>query len=127
MVDVLLAAGADVSYHPPLGGLPLLAAVENQHRHMFEHLVDAAADSNCRTVTCWTPLHITVDATLHDPVAPEYGWPPTTALTRLLLARGADPVARDERGQTPLDVARHWPYPAAEALLREQIAAHQNP
>ena len=81
---------------------PLHSAVAGRgHAAIARRLVEVGADVNVRQRHGWTPLHGAVHMGDAD-------------LVRLLLARGGDPRAATDDGQTALDMAK--------ALGRHQIA-----
>lgn len=90
LVDLLLAAGADVSAANRYGVRPIALAAENGDAAILEALLAAGADANAALPGGETALMTAVRT--GDPTA-----------VRVLLARGADVAARDAtHGQTPL-------------------------
>ncbi|MBR0804344.1 ankyrin repeat domain-containing protein [Bradyrhizobium japonicum] len=99
VVDELIAAGSDVNASSQTGFTALMSAAASEHvgylppskrTEIIKVLLDAGANPSVRGGR-WhrTPLLMAV----------ENGYPETL---ELLLARGADPNARDELGNTPL-------------------------
>lgn len=100
----LLRAGA-----PPKARYVLDEAVVHNVQ-VLPVLLEAGADPNA--VHGWrTPLHYAVDADRDGAV-------------RLLLAAGADPRARDSRGETPLDLAKRLD--RRKKMLGEMLAHLRN-
>jgi uncharacterized protein len=88
---------------------PAHIAVENEDLPELRRLLDAGADVQDPDEFGTTLLHRAVDAE-SDRTA-QTGGPLHVDMTALLLAHGADPSARDGKGQTPRDWAvsqRHW-------------------
>ncbi len=95
-VTVCLAAGADVNAHKSgyLAGTPLHHAVRQHAVSMIKLLLDAGADVDARNHDGETPLHKALSG---DSVYTE------TDVIKVLLAAGANPMARDGCwGRTPL-------------------------
>ena len=90
LVDLLIAAGADVAAANRYGVQPISLAAENGNAAILEALLDAGADPNATLPEGETVLM----------TAARTG---DAASVRALLVRGADPNARDRfRGQTAL-------------------------
>ena len=116
VITALLAAGADVNARDLRGTTPLHEAVRfNLERRTTPHpnpevltaLLDGGADVNARDDRRNTPLH---GAWINPPT--EYAWrdPWVDAeAVSLLLAAGADPLARNQRGEAAdPGVCRNW-------------------
>ena len=107
LVDLLIAAGADVNGRRAEGvaTLPLMTAATIRRPDLVKRLLRAGADVGAARANGWTALHF---AAIYDD-------PETIAV---LLAAGADPDAVDDEGDTPLAVALANGYsPAAAAAL----------
>jgi ankyrin repeat protein len=61
LVQVLLAAGADVNQVTEYGWTPLLVATQNRYYQLGSFLLDKGADPNIANKGGWTPLYLTVD------------------------------------------------------------------
>ena len=117
VVDLLLAAGADVNARDADDATPLHVAARYSGwmpwptRPMGTAVVDAllaaGARVNARDANGRTPLHFAVEFS-HNP-----------AIIEVLLAAGADADAQDERGETPADVCCRSP--ALENVLRDLL------
>ena len=102
VLDLLLAAGADVNARDQYGETPLheaarysgwreigRGAVADLGTAVVEALLAAGADVHARSNGGWTPLHAAADSTLNP------------AVVEVLLSAGADPDARNEGGNAP--------------------------
>jgi ankyrin repeat protein len=103
---ILLAAGADVNARSDndFAVLPIHSAVAGGHDEVVAALIDAGADVNARQRHGWTPLL----------GAAQNG---SLASVERLLAAGADPAARNDDGNTAIDVARAAGHDAIVASL----------
>jgi ankyrin repeat protein len=112
-IEELLAAGADPNFEA-LDGFPALVAVILSDRDdalpVLEGLLDAGADVARRGLNDWTPLHAAAARDRPDAI-------------ELLLARGADAVARTtiDDLETPLDLARACGHARAVAALESAL------
>ncbi len=104
-VTFWVASGADVN-EPADGNpgmTPLMAAASELRTEMVCTLLRLGADASLVTRRGdYTALHFLANPTCTDPVRLGN----TGDVVRLLVAAGASLVARDERGRTPLDIAR---------------------
>jgi ankyrin repeat protein len=89
-----LEAGGDPDYEDPLGSSLLESAVHGGHLGTVQLLLAAGARTTHQGPLGSTPLH---EAASKAPVS----------VIRALLDAGADKGARDRRGQTAADIARH--------------------
>ncbi|MDE2874583.1 MAG: ankyrin repeat domain-containing protein [Gemmatimonadota bacterium] len=116
VITALLAAGADVNARDLRGATPLHEAVRfnlerrttsNPNPEVLTALLRGGADVDARDDRRNTPLH---GAWINPP--PEYAWrdPWVNAeAVSLLLAAGADPLARNQRGEAAdPGVCRNW-------------------
>ena len=113
VAKLLIEAGADVNMaSKPAGFTPLHSAVADDEgeaaKDLVRMLLDANADPNARSATDGTPLH-TAAFTGNIPIL------------QLLLAYGGDPAAADNKGHTPLDVARERHHSEVAALLHHSV------
>src|SRR5439155_15149940 len=91
---MLIARGADVRAisRNPMEVMPLHSAAAGRSRPAVEAVLDADVDVDARSHGGFTALH---DAAQNGDLA----------IVELLLERGADPNATDERGRTPKALA----------------------
>ena len=94
-VQLLLEKGADVEARTTDGRTPLFLAVEYGYIEVVKLLIERRANINTRTRSENTPLHV---------AAKNYG--PSVLLVKLLLEHGANPIAKNDSGLTPKDIAR---------------------
>ncbi len=96
IIRALVEEGVDINQIPEGGGLgPLHWCVYNHHRELFDYLLDLGADVNIRATGLYysrTPLHFAVSG------GREY-------MIQRLLDANADPMAKDQEGRTPFDIA----------------------
>jgi ankyrin repeat protein len=88
---------------------PAHRAVELEDLAELRRLLDGGADVQDPTETGWTLLHHSVDIEIDG--AQQNNEPVHVDTTALLLAKGANPLAADGAGLTPLESARrrgHW-------------------
>ena len=112
LVDLLIAAGADVNGRGTDGVAtpPLLDAATLRRPDLVKQLLRAGADIGASRRNGWTALH---SAAAYDD--------PETAV--VLLAAGADRDAADDEGDTPLAVALAHGSSATAALLARGLPA----
>jgi ankyrin repeat protein len=126
IIDLLLAAGADIEQEGPTDITPLYAAVTNGPPAVVTHLLDKGANVNAQVGDGRTALYQSVrrgtvraaevliqrGANVNDKTAE--GWVPLhlaainglDSTVELLLANGASVNARDGEGKTPLAWAK---------------------
>src|SRR5262249_49913567 len=93
VVRLLLSYGAAVDGSAEVRMTPLTAAASRGLVPLMELLLEHKANVNARCKgTGWTPLHYAAMSR-------------KAAAVRLLLARGANPAARDSLRRTPLEVS----------------------
>jgi uncharacterized protein len=94
-------------------------AVEDGDLSTLRRLLDEGADVQDPGDWGFTLLHHAID--IEGDVARQNSEPPHVDMTALLLSRGADPLAADVDGRTPMDWAaaeKHW---LAEELFRSWL------
>ena len=125
-VRLLLAKGADVSARSGDGAFqkvkagtitlgswtPLIAAAAYGSPELIKTLLDAGAQVNVADVRGMTPLMLAVATDLQS-----------AEVVRLLLAKGADPNAKSQAGETAMDWARKIGAPSTIEVLRRAGAA----
>ena len=104
VVRMLVDAGADPNLADNKGKTPLIA--NSQNLDIAQMLIAHGANVNARASDGFTPL---LNAG-------------TVELTRFLLEHGADPFAKDDRGETALDWAKQMNRKDQAALLEAAMA-----
>ena len=94
LVSLLIERGADVNRPDGYGHTPLMWCVSQRDVSLTERLLREGADVNARRPDGTSVLHVAV----HSDAGSD--------IVRLLLAAGADTMARDGEGKTPADYAR---------------------
>ena len=123
VVDALIKGGlVDLNVHPQNGLTPLKVAIETMDRNVVAHLLDKGAGIDDAGSDDWSPLHAAIDMeveiALFELDTHGTSFAPSSTISALLLERGADPKAKNSRGETPLDLARERGHLAAVALLQ---------
>jgi ankyrin repeat protein len=106
-VKVLREAGAQIN-HP--GWTPLQYAAFNGHNAVIDYLVSSGADLGLTAPNGATPVMLAVLSNKADTV-------------KLLINHGFDVDARNDKGQTALDIARAKGFTEIENILRNPGAA----
>ena len=123
VVELLIARGADVNAADKYQQTPLHYAVRHLQESTARLLLDHRAAVNAKNRHGSTALHMTALAGVdskEDNVA-------RTAITKLLLVAGADPIVADEAGIVPLHLAAaKGRTPMLDLLLatRAELGAH---
>ncbi|MDI1228821.1 MAG: ankyrin repeat domain-containing protein [bacterium] len=143
VMEILLAAGADIHARNIVGETPLLVATSKRHVHAVEWLLEKGADANLGNDQLYTPLMSASHAGCADCAEAliKHGavvnavnkelqsalhyviWANNDAETqktiRVLLAHGMDETLRDKMGNTALDEARHMTFEIETGLESE--------
>ncbi len=130
MVKLLLDHGADPNIKDLAGGTPLHWAVAAGFPDIVELLLERGADPNARDNAGNTPLHIAAmghiseTAEMFFELAPRFGleYPyDRLDIIRILLEYEADPTARNNNGQTPIDIALKYQNDEVAWLLASRL------
>ncbi|MGY1770815.1 ankyrin repeat domain-containing protein [Blastococcus sp. SYSU D00813] len=97
MLEVLLAAGPDLTIRNRFGGVSVIPAAERGHVDYVRRVVQTGIDVDHVNDPGWTAL---LEAVVYGDGSPRY-----QEIVRILLAAGADPGIRDADGRTALDHA----------------------
>lgn len=117
----LLENGADPTATNAVGSTPLHAAAIHARPQMCEKLLAAGAEVNAADVRGDTPLHAAL--THFSSGGQEAGY---MQVIGLLLDRGADPLAQNKQGLTPLGVLERKSPSARVEMLKAFMAAAQS-
>ena len=115
ILEILLQNGADIrTEHPVFGKLTLHTAAYYQNETAVEMLLksDSTLVNEKSGTDGWTPLQ---DATLKS----------NTRIVKMLLDYGADPLARDYKGGTAMDMATEFGKGEIVKLLRDKIKSNR--
>ena len=110
VLQLTLAAGADVTSINRYGGTALIPASEHGHVETVKVLIAAGVPVNHVNNLGWTAMQEAI--LLND------GGPSQQEVVRLLLAAGADPGIRDPEGRTALQNAERLGYSEIAAVIR---------
>jgi hypothetical protein len=111
VVDILLAAGADVNRSSPYVGSALYLAVAARRDRLVSKLLDRGANPNIAPAWGLTPLMV---AALQG----------DSNMVRLLLERGADPARLHPDGRRAADFAREEGHGEVAKLLERNRGEH---
>ena len=110
VLQLTLAAGADVASINRYGGTALIPASEHGHVETVRILIGAGVPVNHVNNLGWTAMQEAI--LLND------GGPRQQEVVRLLLDAGADPGVRDPEGRTALQNAERLGFAKIAALIR---------
>jgi uncharacterized protein len=121
-VKKLLFAGASPNELDSKGWSPLLQAAEVQNAEIIKLLLAFGAKVNKKWDNGYTCLHLAVDSSIDGTI--QNGGAPgdaPTEIIELLLVNGADVLAKNDAGETPLDWARHYKSEKVIRLLESKL------
>ncbi|MDQ0770772.1 ankyrin repeat protein [Pseudarthrobacter defluvii] len=110
VLQLTLAAGADVTSINRYGGTALIPASEHGHVETVKLLIAAGVPVNHVNNLGWTAMQ--------EAILLNNGGPRQQEVVRLLLAAGADPGIRDPEGQTALQNAERLGFSEIAASIR---------
>ena len=142
LVELLLAHGALINHRNIKGATPLTLASSNGHAAIVQHLLQAGADAHVLANDGFSCLLAAIGkspaiaimllqhSSLHKDLPNPLGQTPLreaalrgqTAVVRLLLQLGANPLLCDRFGCGPLHVAVSFNHGEIAAMLRTRIA-----
>ncbi|MBK8397606.1 MAG: ankyrin repeat domain-containing protein [Leptospiraceae bacterium] len=102
LAKLLITKGADIKGRTDIGWTPLYSACFGNDADLVKTLIDKGADVNAKSITLETPLHVSVHS---------------FEITKLLLAKGANKKAENDKGELPIDKARKEGNPTVLRLL----------
>jgi ankyrin repeat protein len=119
VMQILVDKGAKTGFRADDGANVVLVASVSGSLKALDYAVQIAPDLNVHNEAGMTPLHLVM--------APRRGRgkpsPEVADMVRLLAAKGAPLMAKNERGQTPQDIARRVPPEVATAYTDALKAA----
>ena len=101
----MIAAGADAAAADYYGSTPLHVAARYGHEAVAAALLDEGVDVNFPNHFGSLPLHEAVFAS-------------RTSLINLLMASGAEPTARNARGESSIDLAESGGHSVAVLIMK---------
>jgi ankyrin repeat protein len=128
--EILLDRGADPNIKDRAGGTPLHWAVAGGFPDLVELLLERGADPNARDNAGNTPLHIASMGHTNEVAETFFELAPRLGLeypydrldtVRILLEYGADPTAKNNYGQTPIDLALKYQNDETAWLLASKL------
>ena len=116
LVKTMVEAGCDLKRLTRFGGNGLTPAAEKGHVEIVRYLLEnTRINVNLTNTLGWTALIEAIILNDGGPVAQE--------VVGLLLKHGAKPGMTDERGATPLELARQHGHKEIAALIERHIAS----
>lgn len=116
LVKTMVEAGCDLKRLTRFGGNGLTPAAEKGHVEIVRYLLEnTRINVNLTNTLGWTALIEAIILNDGGPVAQE--------IVTLLLRHGAKPGMTDERGITPLELARKHGHHGIAAIIERHIAA----
>lgn len=112
-MQVLIDSGASIYVQSQEGSTVLHEAAVSGVKSAVRLLLSYGAEINSKDKFGSTPLHEAVGANMMSHEVGLY-----VEVIEELIKAGADLMAQDDEGQTPLDLARKQPYPELADLLR---------
>ena len=103
ILESYMQSGGDLNHQVNQGRTLLHNAVEFGNVEAIRWLIINGADINLPESQGWTPLHLAVDVDID--VALQSRQKMTMDATRTLIELGADQSLRNDRGETPRDIA----------------------
>jgi ankyrin repeat protein len=105
ILEAYIQSGGNLNHQINRGWTLLHNAVEFQNVEAIRWLVKKGADINLPESRGWTPLHLAVDSDIHQTLP---GQNLTLDTTTALIELGADQSLKNDKGQTPCDIATHY-------------------
>lgn len=106
-IEAYLDSGGDINYKDELQGWSLMHyAAEHQNIEAIKILAHRGANLNIQDLNGWTPLHLAVDSDIDGANQQNEEIKMTT--TKTFLSLGASPLIRNNKNDTPRDIASHY-------------------
>lgn len=123
-LKAFLAAGGNPNGDNPDEYTPLMSAAENENIESARILLEAGADINKKGPHGYTPLHIAVDVAIDGTTQTgrNNNKIPTDVI-EFFIQHGADILAKNDMGETSIDIAKAYQCHEVVVFLEEKLKA----